>query len=221
LRKLINATVTNSRMPFRRCYDKEREEGECKVLLGEQPIKLETLHYKKTEDPGRRRPQDPTIQRDIQHSDSLVSLSIKYKVPVAELKRVNNILTDQGFFALKKIKIPVKPFSLILQPDDNHGSEKGRSNNGWLMESNKPSSTFSSKDLDRKKEEHSVIISVPEDQILIKKFPIMATKIPDHPGCSNRVLLVLYCCCGLVGFFIFVAFMVHISHMGLGDSQDT
>ena len=167
-------------MPLRRCYDKEREEeGECKVLLGEQPIKLETLHYKKTEDPGRRRPQDPTIQRDIQHSDSLVSLSIKYKVPIAELKRVNNILTEQGFFALKKIKIPVKPYSL-LQPDDIDGSENVRSNNGWLVESNKSSSTFSSKDQDKIKEKHSVMISVPGDQILIKKplkFPI-----PDHPG---------------------------------------
>ena len=119
---------------------------------------------------------------NIQPSDSLVSLSIKYKVPIAELKRVNNILTDQGFFALKKIKIPVKPFSLILQPDDMHGSENVRSKNGWLVESNKPSSTFSSKDLDRINEKHSVMISVPEDQILIKKYPIISTKIPDHPG---------------------------------------
>jgi len=214
--------MINSRMPLRRCYDKEREEeGECKVLLGEQPIKLETLHYKKAEDPDIRRPQDPTIQRDIQPSDSLVSLSIKYKVPIAELKRVNNILTEQGFFALKKIKIPVKPYSLILQPDDMHDSENVRNNNGWLVESNNSSPTFSSKDLDRKKEKHSVMISVPEDQILIKNFPTMATKIPDHPGCSNRVLLVLYCCCGIVGFLIFVAFMVHISHMGLAEPQDT
>jgi len=210
-------------MPLRPCYVKERKEGECKVLLGKQPTKLETLHYKKTEEHGIRRPQDPTIQRDIQTSDSLVSLSIKYKVPIAELKRVNNILTDQGFFALNKIKIPVKPYSLILQPDEIHGSGNVRNNNGWLVESNKPSSTFSSEDLDRIKEKHSVMISVAEDQILIKKplkFPIMAAKIPDHPGCSNRVLLVLYCCCGIVGFLIFVAFMVHISHMGLADPQD-
>lgn len=205
-------------MPLRRCYNKEREEGECKVLLVEEPIKLETLHYKKTEEhgsPGRRRPQGPTIQRDIQPSDSLVSLSIKYKVPIAELKRVNNILTEQGFFALKKIKIPVKPFSL-LQPDDIDGSENGRNNNGWLLEINKPSSTFSSKHM----EKDSVMISVAEDQILIKK-PLKFPIIPSHPGCSNRVLLVLYCCCGIVGFLIFVVFMLHITHMGLNDPQDT
>jgi len=132
-------------MPLRRGYDKEREEGESVGLLDEEPIRLESLHYKKTEDhgsPGRRRPPDPTIQCDIQPTDTLLSLSLKYNVPIAELKRVNNILTDQGFFALKRIKIPVKPYSLLLP--DVHGSEKGKNNNGWLVESNKPSPTFSS-----------------------------------------------------------------------------
>ena len=35
-------------------------------------------------------------------------------VPIAEIKRVNNILTEQGFFALKRIKIPVKPYSYLI-----------------------------------------------------------------------------------------------------------
>jgi len=259
-------------MPLRRGYDKEREEGESVGLLDEEPIRLESLHYKKTEDhgsPGRRRPPDPTIQCDIQPTDTLLSLSLKYNVPIAELKRVNNILTDQGFFALKRIKIPVKPYSLLLP--DVHGSEKGKNNNGWLVESNKPSPTFSSnlssrvstacsspyselgspgeeegegnlshgeqdqllfheskdkkkvkkflkgmdKDLDRIKEKHSELISVAEDQVLIKepvKFPLRASQIPtDDPGCSNRVLC---CWCGIVGVLIFVVFIVLVSLMG-------
>jgi len=259
-------------MPLRRGYDKEREEGESVGLLDEEPIRLESLHYKKTEDhgsPGRRRPPDPTIQCDIQPTDTLLSLSLKYNVPIAELKRVNNILTDQGFFALKRIKIPVKPYSLLLP--DVHGSEKGKNNNGWLLESNKPSPTFSSnlssrvstacsspyselgspgeeegegnlshgeqdqllfheskdkkkvkkflkgmdKDLDRIKEKHSELISVAEDQVLIKepvKFPLRASQIPtDDPGCSNRVLC---CWCGIVGVLIFVVFIVLVSLMG-------
>ena len=133
-------------MPLRRGYDKERDEGESVGLLDEEPpIRLESLHYKKTEDhgsPGRRKPPEPTIQCDIQPSDTLLSLSLKYNVPIAELKRVNNILTDQGFFALKRIKIPVKPYSLLLP--DVHGSERGQNNNGWLTESTKASPAFSS-----------------------------------------------------------------------------
>jgi len=260
-------------MPLRRGYDKERDEGESVGLLDEEPIRLESLHYKKTEDhgsPGRRKPPDPTIQCDIQPSDTLLSLSLKYNVPIAELKRVNNILTDQGFYALKRIKIPVKPYSLLLP--DVHGSERGQNNNnGWLVENNKASPTFSSnissrvstacsspyselgspgeeegegnlslgeqdqllfheskdkkkvkrflkgmdKDLDRIKEKHSELISVAEDQVLIKepiKFPLRASQIPtEDPGCSNRVLC---CWCGIVGVLILVVFVVLVSLMG-------
>jgi LysM repeat protein len=259
-------------MPLRRGYDKEREEGESVGLLDEEPIRLESLHYKKREDhgsPGRRKAPEPTLQCDIQPSDTLLSLSLKYNVPIAELKRVNNILTDQGFYALKRIKIPVKPYSLLLP--DVHGSERGQNNNGWLVESNKASPTFSSnissrvstacsspyselgspgeeegegnlslgeqdqllfheskdkkkvkrflkgmdKDLDRIKEKHSELISVAEEQVLIKepiKFPLRASQIPtEDPGCSNRVLC---CWCGIVGFLIVVVFVVLVSLMG-------
>jgi len=132
-------------MPIRRGYDREKE-GEGESLL-EQPLPLASLHYKKSEEhgsPGRRQPPDTTIQCDIQPKDTLLSLSLKYNVPIAELKRVNNILTDQGFYALKRIKIPVRPYSLLLP--DVHG-EQGRNNNGWVVESGKPSPTSRSSDL--------------------------------------------------------------------------
>jgi len=127
-------------MPMRRGYDKEREEGEAQSLLLEDAIQLGSVHYKKTEDLGpSRQPPDQTIQCDIQPSDTLLSLSLKYNVPLAELKRVNNILSDQGFYALKRIKIPVRPHSFLL-PDVH---DRGRNNNGWVVE-NKESPMFSS-----------------------------------------------------------------------------
>ena len=118
------------------------EEGEA--LLQAQDIQLTPLHYKKTEDlgsPGRRKHQETTIQADIQPSDTLLSLSLKYNVPIAELKRVNNILSDQGFYALKRIKIPVRPYSLLLP--DVHDKARLPSPNGWVVES-KDSPTLSS-----------------------------------------------------------------------------
>ena len=130
-------------MPVRRGYDREKEEGEeVEGLLPGSSLQLASLHYKKSEEPGReaRRQPDPTIQCDIQPADTLLSLSLKYNVPIAELKRVNNILTDQGFYALKRIKIPVRPYSLLL-PDVH---ERGRNNNGWVVENSKNSPTLSS-----------------------------------------------------------------------------
>jgi len=127
-------------MPLRRGYDREREEGEAQSLLLGDSIQLGTIHYKKSEDPGSLQPADQTIQCDIQPNDTLLSLSLKYNVPLAELKRVNNILSDQGFYALKRIKIPVRPHSFLLP--DVHDC-RGSNNNGWVVES-KDSPTFSS-----------------------------------------------------------------------------
>ena len=48
------------------------------------------------------------------------------------MKRVNKLLTDNEFYALKRIKIPVKPSSLLteLLPSQTHGANGG---NGWII----------------------------------------------------------------------------------------
>jgi LysM repeat protein len=55
------------------------------------------------------------FQINIQPGETLTSASLKYNVPASELKRVNNLLTDNEFFALKRIKVPVKPSSLLTE----------------------------------------------------------------------------------------------------------
>ena len=49
---------------------------------------------------------DPVVELEIQSGETLQSLSLKYNVPISELKRVNNILKEPEFFAMKRIKIP-------------------------------------------------------------------------------------------------------------------
>ena len=56
-----------------------------------------------------------TILVQVQPGDTLASLSLKYNIPVAELKRVNNIVTETHFYALKRMKIPVKTASLLTE----------------------------------------------------------------------------------------------------------
>jgi len=81
--------------------------------------------------------RDHTMEYDIQAGDTLISLAFKYNTQVAELKRVNKILRDSEFFALKKIKIPVQPTSLLTEilPGDPP-LEQGNleNNNGWKVE---------------------------------------------------------------------------------------
>jgi hypothetical protein len=59
---------------------------------------------------------------------------LKYNVQLSELKRVNNILQDSEFFALKRIKIPVKPASLLNDILPGIHSEENRRDNGWYVD---------------------------------------------------------------------------------------
>lgn len=63
------------------------------------------------------------INKDIIEGDTLNSLALQHCCTVADLKRANNLINEQDFFALRSIKIPVKRFSLLTE---THFSQKGK-----------------------------------------------------------------------------------------------
>ncbi|XP_075036983.1 lysM and putative peptidoglycan-binding domain-containing protein 3 [Mixophyes fleayi] len=63
------------------------------------------------------------IGKDIVQGDTLNSIALQHCCTVADLKRANNLITDQDFFAFRCIKIPVKRFSLLTE---SHFSPKGK-----------------------------------------------------------------------------------------------
>lgn len=67
---------------------------------------------------------DQIVERPIQKDENLRSLSLKYRIPVSELKRVNNILQESEFFALNSIKIPVKVHSSLVEILDQEKAEQ-------------------------------------------------------------------------------------------------
>lgn len=54
------------------------------------------------------------IERKVKNGDTLNKLAIKYQVNVAEIKRVNNMVSEQDFLALSKVKIPVSRMRMAL-----------------------------------------------------------------------------------------------------------
>jgi len=58
---------------------------------------------------------DQCVEAEVQPGDTLQSLSLKYNVPLAELKRVNNLHRDTELYALKRVKIPVQYASLLTE----------------------------------------------------------------------------------------------------------
>ncbi|XP_010635484.1 lysM and putative peptidoglycan-binding domain-containing protein 3 [Fukomys damarensis] len=55
------------------------------------------------------------LTKDIQEGDTLNAIALQYCCTVADIKRVNNLISDQDFFALRAIKIPVKKFSSLTE----------------------------------------------------------------------------------------------------------
>ncbi|XP_031704732.1 lysM and putative peptidoglycan-binding domain-containing protein 3 [Anarrhichthys ocellatus] len=55
------------------------------------------------------------LTREIQEGDTLNSIALQYHCSVADIKRSNNLLTEQDFFALRSVKIPVRRFSVLTE----------------------------------------------------------------------------------------------------------
>ncbi|XP_068169391.1 lysM and putative peptidoglycan-binding domain-containing protein 4 [Antennarius striatus] len=55
------------------------------------------------------------LDRQVLDGDSLNKLALQYGCKVADIKRVNNLMQEQDFFALKSIKIPVQKHSFLTE----------------------------------------------------------------------------------------------------------
>ncbi|XP_067838929.1 lysM and putative peptidoglycan-binding domain-containing protein 3 isoform X2 [Heptranchias perlo] len=73
------------------------------------------------------------LVREIQEGDTLNALALQYCCTVADIKRVNNLINDQDFFALRSIKIPVKKITLL---GETHSPTKSRLVPRAALESN-------------------------------------------------------------------------------------
>ncbi|NXB56655.1 LYSM4 protein, partial [Struthidea cinerea] len=65
---------------------------------------------------ARDRPGDVVLlEREITEGDNLNKLALQYGCKVADIKRVNNFIREQDLYALKSIKIPVRPYGLLTE----------------------------------------------------------------------------------------------------------
>ncbi|XP_067002667.1 lysM and putative peptidoglycan-binding domain-containing protein 3 [Anabrus simplex] len=63
------------------------------------------------------RSHNPTsyYEKKLEPGDTLLSLSLQFNCPVAELKRINGILRDNEIFARRSLKVPLKPGSVVTE----------------------------------------------------------------------------------------------------------
>lgn len=52
---------------------------------------------------------------DIKKGDTLQSISLQYHCSISDLKRANNLISNQEFYGLRQLRIPVKKHSLLIE----------------------------------------------------------------------------------------------------------
>ncbi|KAM5172243.1 lysM and putative peptidoglycan-binding domain-containing protein 4 [Mantella aurantiaca] len=67
------------------------------------------------------------LERTITEEDSLNKLALQYGCKVADIKRVNNFLTEQDMYALKTIKIPVKMHGIFTEHNEEASAQNSTS----------------------------------------------------------------------------------------------
>ncbi|XP_071952391.1 lysM and putative peptidoglycan-binding domain-containing protein 3-like [Antedon mediterranea] len=93
-------------------------------------------HGKSKKNHVKKEPDEQVLlERQIRPSDTLLGFALQYAVPVAELKRINNLLQDQDFYALSKIKIPVKRYGLLTEIKEEEKRRRLQENEAGLTNS--------------------------------------------------------------------------------------
>ncbi|NWX25289.1 LYSM4 protein, partial [Notiomystis cincta] len=64
------------------------------------------------------------LERELTREDNLNKLALQYGCKVADIKRVNNFIREQDLYALKSIKIPVRPHGLLTESGGSAGGRR-------------------------------------------------------------------------------------------------
>ena len=146
---------------------------------------------------SRKTQQKTIMEHSIEPGDTLLSLSIKFNVPIAELKRVNNILSEQGFYGLRVLKVPVQPFSLLLPEGHMEATAEG----GWLPQSKEAQVVA------RGREDTSSSSNL--EEVLVEQLPLLPHRRVERVGrCSNHIMVRLYSACMIAGIIAFIVIVI-------------
>lgn len=82
------------------------------VLLSGQETENQTSRRIYSDIP---RPVIDFVEWTVNQGDTLESLSLKSGCTVSQIKRINNLFTEQDFYALKAIRIPIKKYGILSE----------------------------------------------------------------------------------------------------------
>lgn len=67
------------------------------------------------------------VEKDINEGDTLQIFSLRYACRISELKRINNLIADQDFYAHRTLKVPMRRDGILLEIEDDLSNPSGAS----------------------------------------------------------------------------------------------
>lgn len=140
LEKIFNYTINNNDG-----YDRLiRSENNDNYFYSASALPKDSIELNFNE--PRSTNQIDFVYYTVKPGDTLHNLSVKYSCPVASIKRLNNLWSDQEFFGLTKVKLPTGKLRLIADvieeasnetlPNTTTTTSLGQPNNSNNLQSN-------------------------------------------------------------------------------------
>ncbi|EFP12324.1 hypothetical protein CRE_29490 [Caenorhabditis remanei] len=138
------------------------------------------------------------IERKVKNGDTLNKLAIKYQVNVAEIKRVNNLVSEQAFLALSKVKIPVSRMRMALgvqsvssQDEDENEVLIDIDDRTALLREERNSRDPSVEDIFHKTDTNIAQVreALPEDGAASTGFHFVTARAPTSPTVSVWIVI--------------------------------
>ncbi|XP_047117921.1 lysM and putative peptidoglycan-binding domain-containing protein 3 isoform X1 [Schistocerca piceifrons] len=119
--------------------------------------------------PLHSKKEEHYVEKELQQGDTLQSLSLDFNCSIAELKRINKIHKENEIYALRIVKIPIKPGSFIIEKLQAENIKHNVKDDSLTLTA-EIHSTHAEADLSRRLTANSIPPSLPPDEEKLKIF---------------------------------------------------
>ena len=91
-------------------------EGTCRWSDSDESTVSSSEPHNRFELKNKRRQSEPLseyISYEVKPDESLRSIALRYGCSVSAIKRINNLISDHEFYALRVIKLPIKKYGIL------------------------------------------------------------------------------------------------------------
>nr|XP_033776353.1 lysM and putative peptidoglycan-binding domain-containing protein 4 [Geotrypetes seraphini] len=109
----VHASPGSHVYAFRSCRSESEASSEDELDVSE--VRVRGKEQQRLNGPKERAGDTVLMERQVHNEDNLNKLALQYGCKVADIKRVNNFISEQDMYALKSVRIPVKMHGVLSE----------------------------------------------------------------------------------------------------------